>query len=48
MNTASNVKISNNCLRCVVLNDADASAPRCKRERLDATAEFFVAYTTGP
>jgi hypothetical protein len=35
------------CFRCLVLNDADVSAPRWKREWLDPTAEF-VAYTTGP
>ncbi|WOD14162.1 TniQ family protein [Paraburkholderia kirstenboschensis] len=28
------------CFRCLVLNDADVSAPRWKREWLDPTAEF--------
>ncbi|WP_084534258.1 TniQ family protein [Paraburkholderia dilworthii] len=28
------------CFRCFVLNDADVSAPRWKREWLDPTAEF--------
>jgi hypothetical protein len=28
------------CFRCLVLNEADVSAPRWKREWLDPTAEF--------
>ena len=28
------------CFKCLVLNDADVSAPRWKREWLDPTAEY--------
>lgn len=34
------------CFRCLVLNDADASAPRWKREWLDPTAEFCSVHHT--
>jgi hypothetical protein len=34
------------CFRCLVLNDADVSAPRWKREWLDPTAEFCRVHHT--
>src|SRR6202048_5510465 len=34
------------CFRCLVLNDADVSAPRWKREWLEPTAEFCRVHHT--
>jgi hypothetical protein len=34
------------CFRCLVLNDADVSVPRWKREWLDPTAEFCSVHHT--
>ncbi|MGF6999304.1 ATP/maltotriose-dependent transcriptional regulator MalT, partial [Paraburkholderia sp. GAS32] len=34
------------CFRCLVLNDADVSAPRWKREWLEPTAEFCSVHHT--
>jgi hypothetical protein len=32
------------CFRCLVLNDADVSAPRWKREWLDPTADYCCTH----
>jgi ATP/maltotriose-dependent transcriptional regulator MalT len=34
------------CFRCLVLNDADVSAPRWKHEWLEPTAEFCSVHHT--
>lgn len=36
------------CFRCLVLNDADVSAPRCKHEWLEPKAEFCSVHHTLP
>jgi ATP/maltotriose-dependent transcriptional regulator MalT len=34
------------CFRCLVLNEADVSAPRWKREWLEPTVEFCTVHHT--